>query len=164
MLAAEVRRAFGLDDVLCIPIVQLLEFVLPEHWDWYDFDVLATEEMGEEHGRTFPDEGVIQVREDIYGRALKGIGRDRGTMAHEFGHLLMHRGLAHSRVLPSGPIAAFRDPEWQAKCFQGEFLVNPRFAGNFWGPEDVAEKCGVSADSAEIVWQRFQQEGTVRKK
>lgn len=47
--------------------------------------------MGAKHGETIPSENRIRIREDVYERACNGYGRDRLTMAHELGHLLLHR-------------------------------------------------------------------------
>lgn len=68
-----------------------------------------------------PQDSLIILREDVYEGAHEGNGRDRMTVAHEIGHLLMHKNIAFARA-ERVEIRAFESSEWQAKCFSGELL------------------------------------------
>lgn len=78
---------------------------------------------GSKHGETIPSENRIRIREDVYERACNGYGRDRLTMAHELGHLLLHRVETITLAREDGDIPPYKDPEWQANAFSGELLV-----------------------------------------
>lgn len=69
--------------------------------------------MGAKHGETIPSENRIRIREDVYERACNGYGRDRLTMAHELGHLLLHRVETITLAREDGDISPYKDPEWQ---------------------------------------------------
>ena len=59
----------------------------------------------------------------VFERACNGYGRDRLTMAHELGHLLLHRVESITLAREDGDISPYKDPEWQANAFAGELLA-----------------------------------------
>lgn len=81
--------------------------------------------MGGLHGLTDPKTGDMYIREDVYNGACQGKGRDRFTIGHEFAHLLLHDNLVLglARVDKNIKVEIYRDPEWQANVFAGEFLI-----------------------------------------
>jgi Zn-dependent peptidase ImmA (M78 family) len=87
------------------------------------------------------------IRPEIYDRAVAGHGRDRMTLAHEVGHLLLHTEVQLARRIGAGPIEAFRDPEWQAKAFAGELMVPRSLYPKGKHPSEVAALLGVSVDA-----------------
>ena len=105
--------------------------------------------LGECHGLTYPDRNEIHIREDVYGRALEGSGRDRLTMAHELFHLLQHekRNISYARIKSEYDIETFRDPEWQANAFGGELLASSYLIKGM-SETEVQTRCGVSAAAA----------------
>lgn len=149
-VARDLRRSLGLEGRLWFPVLQLVEHAFPRLDKQYHFEVVERAELGESHGLTERDgESVcIKIREDIYDRACSDEGRDRGTVAHEAGHYLLH---ARSRALHrhfGGELKSYEDPEWQAKAFQGELLV-PKHLVTGMSAIEVAHECGVSSDAAE---------------
>lgn len=131
------------------PIVEILE-MLHCLWDDYVFEVAPISELGDNHGLSMPAEHRVLIREDVYDRACHGHGRDRATMAHELGHLLLHGQVQFARRVPMRQIPPYRSSEWQANCFAGELLV-PKW----WldrqrglGVDEVASVCRVSRDCA----------------
>jgi hypothetical protein len=122
---AELMRKFlQLEVTGFFPVVDVYE-VLDLMYEGARFEVRELHEMGEDHGRTYPDKNVILIREDVYERACNGEPRDRFTMCHELGHLMMHRGVALSRIDPARPPKIFRNSEWQADTF-ASYLLMPR--------------------------------------
>lgn len=149
-LAKALRRAFRINGTN-VDIVRLVENRLYELLGpyKYSFEIGSEEEMGINHGLTIPERNSIMIREDVYEGACRGNGRDRFTLAHELGHFLMHKdclvGLA--RVGTGEKLPAYRDSEWQANAFAGEFLMDSDVIRGM-SAEEIAEQCGVSLDAA----------------
>ena len=145
-----------------VPIVEILEHHLTDFGVVYEY--MTREEMGLDHGRSFPDEGRIQIREDVYDRACEGRGRDRLTIAHEIGHVVLHGGLSLQRtaVNPSS-IKTYENSEWQADAFAGELLMPLRWLrARCTGPPDVAETFGVSESAAWTHWNALCRKGVIK--
>lgn len=135
---------------LRFPVMEVIEFALPQFIPKFELQIGSVKEMGGTHGLTYPQEGVLILREDIYEGALNGVGRDRMTAAHELGHLLMHKNIAFARSEPGVKIRPFESSEWQAKCFSGELLVPSLHSNVLKGmtAEQIATDCGVSLIAA----------------
>lgn len=133
------------------PIMEVIEFALPQILPGFELEIGDVNEMGGTHGLTYPQESRLILREDVYDGALAGNGRDRMTAAHELGHLLLHKNIAFARSVPGVEIRAFESSEWQAKCFSGELLVPATHISVFkqMSVEDVARTCGVSVVAAQ---------------
>jgi len=153
----------GRDDPY-FPIVEFLDVVLPAANDEFVLDVLPMETMGDVHGMTYPDRNLIQIREDVYLGAKRGIGRDRMTMAHELGHYVLHAGLGLARAIPAEKVAAYRSSEWQANAFAGELLISANHISVCRNASEAKLKFGVSAQAAEYQWRIFERDGLVRKR
>ncbi|MFB6349447.1 ImmA/IrrE family metallo-endopeptidase [Moraxella sp. ZJ142] len=77
--------------------------------------------MGMTEVAVLPDKKLMHIREDVY-EALHGNDpRARFTIAHEFGHLFMHKGVALNRG--DGNHKTYEDSEWQANQFAAELLA-----------------------------------------
>ena len=72
------------------------------------------------------------------------------TIAHEIGHFftLCFCGFKLQRNFSKRKVKHFNDPEWQAKCFAGEFLVPYHLTKNM-DTMEIVEACGVSFDAAD---------------
>lgn len=137
-------------DELYFPIIKFLEFALPKVIPDFILEISPVDKMGETHGLTFPQKSLIILREDVYNGADEGNGRDRMTVAHEIGHLLMHKNIAFARADPDVMIKAYESSEWQAKCFSGELLIphkHSRVLKNM-SVIEIASVCGVSMEAA----------------
>lgn len=156
----QLREACGLMEPW-FPVVEFMELALPKMMSGFVFDIGSEREMGKQHGQTWPDEKHIRIRQDVYDRAHEGHGRDRATVAHEVGHLLLHGGLPMARTIEQGQVPPYRDSEWQAKCFAGELLFPAQMAKDYPMPGDAAEAFGVSLDSANYQLQKYKEDGLI---
>lgn len=143
------KQQMGLEKVLYFPVLQFAENVLPMFIPDYQFEVVPVKDMGTKHGETYPSKKLIRIREDIYLRAARGEGRDRLTVAHEIGHLFLHRedSIALCRLSPGQKLKPYEDPEWQADAFGGELLASSYLIRDMTIFE-VQTKCGVSSAAA----------------
>ena len=149
--ALRLRQIFGFDNSMWFPIVEFLEIVLPQVSEDFTFLVLETKEMEEGYGLTIPGDNLISVREDVYERALAGVGRDRFTLAHELGHFLLHtsENVGLTRLPKESSTKAYLNPEWQANTFAGELLI-PSNLIESKSVSEISTECGVSLQAAQI--------------
>lgn len=122
-----------------------------------DFEVVDAETptliddlpLGDEEARAFPDEDFISIRSDVYDKLFEGCGHSRFTIAHEFGHLVMHKNVVPS--FARGEHQIFEDSEWQADVFASEFLIDSDLVDlKTDTPVTISERCGVSEFAAEV--------------
>jgi Zn-dependent peptidase ImmA (M78 family) len=95
--------------------------------------------------------------------------RARFTLAHEFGHIVMHRGRSETgipstqmRMAPARGLAAANQKspylpaefsgETQANWFASEFLMPKHLVRECFSAEDVHKRFNVSRRAAEIKW------------
>ncbi len=145
--AALMRSFLQLEKKPYFPVVDVYE-ALDLMYEDARFEVREMHEMGEDHGRTYPDKNVIYIREDVYERAYAGEPRDRFTMCHELGHLMMHRGVALSRIDPRQPPKIYRNSEWQADTFASYLMMPKDLVANYSTWISVAADFGVSNEAA----------------
>lgn len=123
------RRTLGIKRG--VRAVDIIEMVLPEVLDGFEYEIRYRHELGDHHARTFPDRNLIQIREDVYDNAcglsrttVNQYGRDNFTLAHEIGHLFLHKGaIGLARGNLERPHERYEDSEWQADQFAAEFLM-----------------------------------------
>ena len=148
-LAGILRKHLGLDNELKIPIVELLD-IFSEIFDDFSYEIVSDDSLPPEiHAETNIKTGHISIKESVYERACDGEGRDRMTIAHEIGHYftICFCGFKLQRNFKNEKIPAFKDPEWQAKCFAGEFMMGHNLIANM-SLRDIYTSCGVSLDAA----------------
>ncbi len=147
----QLKRDIGLEYELYFPIITFLENILPILVPDFQLEILTEEEMGNKHGETYPSKDLICIREDVYLRAVQGLGRDRLTVAHEIGHLFEHEddAVALCRLAPGKKLKPYEDPEWQADAFGGELLASSYLIEGMAASE-VSQKCGVSLAAAKV--------------
>ena len=148
--AKKFRELFGMENVLYFPIVQFIEWVLPELG--LDYEYASIQEMGDAYGVTHTRKGIMTIREDVYERAIKGNPRDRFTLCHELGHFLMH---SPERVsFPRGDVPKYMNPEWQASAFAGELLAPYELVKDM-NISEIAQKCGMSLSAAKVQYDNY---------
>jgi hypothetical protein len=136
-------------------MIRLLEIELPKIPKLGQFALIARsdQEMGEAEAYTQFNPPHIVVRNSVYQLARKGNGRDRMTLAHELGHLVMHPGASKLRSESSrlaSDLKPYESAEWQANKFASLFLMPSHIAREFVSPSQLAESCGVSHRAAQI--------------
>jgi len=142
-----------------VPILHIIENVLPQVDETFSFEVLEADEMTKRYGfaadgMTVHRDNLIALRSDVYVGALEGNGRHRFTAAHELGHYLMHKDEGMSFPRRSGPGAKpYVDSEWQADCFARELLADLRHCGRFDAAYSLATHFQVSHQVAAIQWE-----------
>ena len=122
-IAENVHRELRYDGKTPFPVVEVVEWVLPKLIPGFEFCILSKTEMGDDHGRTYPDKHLMFIRDDVYEGACKGYGRDRFTIGHELSHQLLHEGVDVSLARTNLPHVAYEDSEWQADALSGELLM-----------------------------------------
>lgn len=160
-VALFVRQMFGMAERK-VDVLRLLEVEL--HKINITYEVCDSADMGQDHGLTYPDRGVIQIREDVYLGARGGNPRDRFTICHEVGHLALHPGVSFARAHTEPRIwKPYEDSEWQADTFAAEFMMPIQdVLVCCRDVTDVMDKFGVSHEAAEIRWRTLRKNGFVK--
>ncbi|HEX2752124.1 MAG TPA: hypothetical protein VHP34_03270, partial [Alphaproteobacteria bacterium] len=161
--ATDIRKMLGLQSVPQVDVAQLVEIILPQVIPDFYLDVRTMEEMGNKHGEANPSEKMICLRDDVYDGVVRGVGRDRLTALHEVGHVLLHTPDRIVLCRAEGTLARFKDPEWQADCFAGEFLASHLFVGQCRHAEDLSQLTGVSIAAAKVQWNAYMREGLIQR-
>lgn len=149
--AASIRRMLKIKGPF-FPIVELLEIM--RNLVGVDYDVFSDEEWdntfdAQAHALYDMNTRTICIRESVYNGALKGVGRDRFTIAHEIAHALLlpdNTSLVY-RTSPNEKYRCYTDPEWQADCFAGELLIPFELCKDM-SINEIVVQCGVSEDAA----------------
>lgn len=148
-LALEFRKLLQLENTLYFPIVELLD-IMAEIFDGFSYEIVKDDVfINNIHADTDIATGHIRIKESVYEGACNGEGRDRMTIAHEIGHYftICFCGFRLTRNFSHTKAAAFRDPEWQAKCFAGELMVAAHLVKDM-NAHEIAKQCGISYDAA----------------
>lgn len=146
-ICSRVRKLLGIPVDEPIDIVRLLEHKL--HLLGIEFEIVPESELGMRHGESILRQKIIRIREDVYNRACEGCGRDRLTMAHELGHIILHQNEEITLARSEGTIPAYMDPEWQANAFAGELLAPFQYIKHM-DILDISTQYGVSIEAASV--------------
>lgn len=131
------------------PIIHFLENIMPIFFDSFEYDIVPDNELDCE-ARAFPNSNRILIRESVYDGAYYGNPRDLFTIAHEIGHMFLHREDTISFARSKGKeLKSYENPEWQANTFAGELLAPIHLIKNL-SIDEISQKCKVSRQVAEI--------------
>ena len=150
-----IRRSLGLIDFIRVPVVELLD-ILTKVCD-FNYEIVANNYLPKQiYATTDVSTKTIKIKEFVYNRAIKGDGFARFTIAHELGHyfMLCFFGYAFTKNITGKPVPAFQDPEWQADCFAGEFLMSYDLVRNY-SVDELIKKCNVSKKAANCQYRAF---------
>ncbi|MBQ6907176.1 MAG: hypothetical protein IJQ28_02250 [Clostridia bacterium] len=151
-LAKKIRKLWQVEDRLYIPVITILEKVMPLLFPPFSYEYVPIEDFSDKkHGETDIVNHIVRIREDVYYGAIEGNGRDRMTVMHEIVHyiLLVICGVKFERNFDNKDVITYRDPEWQAKALAGEIMC-PHDKIKDLSFLDVMIKCGVSEDAAKF--------------
>lgn len=117
----------------------------------YDYEIVEDYQLKTNYAEFDSTEKVIRIRESVYNGAAVGNTRDRFTVAHEIGHMILHSfmnaDIKFCRV--NDVVKSYEDIEWQANTFAAELLVDSEDVKKLT-VEEIVEKYGVSKMVAEI--------------
>jgi Zn-dependent peptidase ImmA (M78 family) len=149
LLAGILRKALKLENEIYFPIVDLLD-VMCEIFPQFSYCIVPDDTFPSNvHADTDVINQHIRIKESVYNGAAEGNGRDRMTIAHELGHYftICFCGFKFQRNFKNEAVPTYKSPEWQAKCFAGELLIDANLAYGMT-PSEIMDKCGVSYEAA----------------
>ncbi|MEP2707635.1 MAG: ImmA/IrrE family metallo-endopeptidase [Roseibium sp.] len=139
-----------MSQVAYLPVVDVIEKVLYEQLDLFEFQVRDTSEMGPAEGLTCPNGNFIRIREDVYQSACDGGQRARFTLCHELGHYFLHTNQLLARLAPNEQIKPYRSAECQANRFASTLLMPEPLVRKYSSIQEIADNFGVSKSAAKI--------------
>jgi hypothetical protein len=146
--ACALRSALGIQPSDRVDMLRLIELVLPNALDGFQYEIVPDEELGEAEATTSTTVRLIKISESCYEAARHGQPRPQFTLAHEFGHLMLHTG--KPAAMARGEIKAFADPEWQADNFAGSFLAPKAMVDTCPSTSSLMTKSGLSREASEL--------------
>jgi len=150
--ANKARKVLGCESKEYINMSNLMEILI--HNDILIILEDIDERVRKKYAYTHPDKAKIYVRESVYNSACDCNPRARFTIAHEIGHLLMHKEQEVFARSTCNNHKIYEDAEWQADVFAASFLINQNFVNENMTAEDIAEKFGVSLTAAQS-WMKY---------
>ena len=150
------RELLGVKYESYIDVVTLLD-ILSKKLKNFSYEVVANNTLPKKvFATTDVQTGKIKIKEHIFNKACDGNGFARYCIAHEIGHyiLLVLCGfeLAKADINIRNP--KFMNPEWQAECFAGEFLMGYDAVKNY-SVDELVLKCGVTKKAATYQYNMF---------
>lgn len=159
-LASVFRRFFNVEPSGRFPVLEALE-QFPVVFEGSSWEVVENEELPSTiPARCFVNNDgtfTIQIRQDTYDGAYKGVGAFRGFITHELCHAFLY-ALGYTPIMQrsfeNGEISCYCSSEWQAKALCGEAMM-PYEETMEMGYEKIQEKYGVSTQSAKYRCLRY---------
>ncbi len=154
LIAQKFRHLLGIDNVLRVNSVRILELAMPELFEGFSYEIVPKEAFpSKRHADTDVVNRVVRIREDIYEKACEGDGQARMTVMHEIAHylLIVVCGVRFFRSFADETVKPFADPEWQAAALAGEIMCDARLIRSMT-PAQIKRTCGVSAAAAKLAY------------
>lgn len=131
-----------------VNIVKIMEELLPALGIDYIYE--EDELLPNEYAIYSPIDKSLRIRNSVYIGACDGDGRDRLTLGHELGHILLLHGEEAVLTRSTEKVPAYCDPEWQAFEFARNLLCPINGISKEDDEYTISEKYGVSLAVAEI--------------
>jgi len=171
-LTGKIRQVLGIKDSDAFPIIRFLEWVMPEIFQGFDLEIIP-KFSDEREACCFPDgnesnpEGpVILLTEAVYEKACRNDGRARFTVAHEIGHVFLHRGIPPSfsrSGLKGVELKPFENSEWQANTFAADLLMPAGSFPAFSTLKNFTSRMCVSESAARCYGRKLIKKGVIKK-
>ena len=132
-----------------LPIIEVYDHLMENGLMTYE--VVEDDVLGERLAETFPDKEYIRIQQTVFDGACDGIPFHRFTLAHELGHLFLHKNQA-PKSYARGEVKdhkVYEDSEWQADEFASELLIDSRDLTGNETAVDLTAKYGISLPAAE---------------
>lgn len=157
-VAQSIKDLFGIKDEY-VPIVLLIELL--HERGMLELEIQQQTEMLSDYGLSYPQRNKIIIREDVYNSAVADNGFSRFTLAHELGHLILHKQeFVLARNKHGGEHKVYEDSEWQADKFAQELLIDSRKVKAHYGVDDIKKKFVVSHKAASVAYRALIRELT----
>lgn len=144
-----------------LDIQAALERIHIDYKDW-TFDIVKTQKLGNEEGRTDFTHKVIILREDVWDKLVNHDYRARFTACHEYGHFVLHSNQnIVMRRSKQDDYPIYQDAEWQADVFAGSLLMPASQLQNLIKEQPVQAACsiennfGISTTAAHCTWEQY---------
>lgn len=158
-IAKTVRKYLGIEDAYYVDIVALLD-ILSKNIKAFSYEVVPNNVLPRKvFATTDVISGKVRIKQSIFDKACDGDGFARFTIAHEIGHfvLLGLLGFELTRTFTNEKPKTYNDPEWQADCFAGEFLMGYDVVKNL-SEKELVNCCGVSLKAAHCQYKAFRKQ------
>lgn len=147
-ITQDLREGLGLGDEPHFPIVDVVERVFDQQAELLKLEIGDDDEMRGAEGYSDPNGEFLLIHERVYKAACRGDGRSRFTMAHEFGHFILHSNVRLARVPQSRKVEPYKLSEPQANQFAAELLMPAHFFRSEDLEPHVISRHGVSFEAA----------------
>lgn len=131
-------------------VMKFLEHVLPALYPDFTYEILEDREMGAAEGMNCLGFPKIILPQSVYDAACQNEGRARFTVAHEFGHLILHPKHRLSLSRSASEVKPYRNPEWQANQFAAGILMPEVLVRKYSSVVEIVDAFGVSTQAAEL--------------
>lgn len=156
-LAGLVRGASQLQPQEPFPVLYFLEHSLPQAIPGFDFVIVDQLPEGDEACaypdgcREHHDGPFIKLTTAVYNGAWAKHGRDRLTVLHECGHVILHRKVAvHHRGPRGAELKPYQNSEWQANQLAAELLMPLESFAACSSLHEFCRRMGVSREAAQL--------------
>lgn len=132
-----------------LPIIDVYDHLMDNGLMTYE--VVEDNVLGERLAETFPDKEHIRIQQTVFDGACDGVPFHRFTLAHELGHLFLHKNQA-PKSYARGEVKnhkVYEDSEWQADEFASELLIDKRDLTGNETAVDLTARYGISLLAAE---------------
>ena len=162
-VATKYRSMLGVFDKEQLPVVELVEVVLSQRLELFEFMVGDADEMGDNYGLTDPNGEFMMIREDVYHHACRGQPRAIWTITHEWGHWALHAGRPLARATSTALVRPFECAELQAHQFAAEMLMPRHLIRPDESVETLMSRFRVSRDAASRRMGYLRKRGIIRE-
>jgi len=137
--------------------VIIIERILPRILDEFHWEVIEDHQLENDLARTWPDQMLVHISDSVYDGACMGDATCNHILAHELGHLVLHRNIDPSFALAktTPKYDCIFNSEWQADTF-ADYLLMPidDVRATCVSIEEIQKRYLVSATAAERQYQR----------